>query len=62
MSKRDDQVSLKDMLSHACKAVELLGKTGRENLERDRTMQLALTRLPESRCTECCTPFEASSL
>ena len=47
MSKRDDQVSLKDMLGHACEAVELLGKTGRENLGRNRIMQLALTRLVE---------------
>jgi uncharacterized protein with HEPN domain len=35
------------LLSHAREAVELLGKTGREELGRDRVMQLALTRLME---------------
>ncbi|MEW6359028.1 MAG: DUF86 domain-containing protein [Planctomycetota bacterium] len=47
MSKHDDRVSLKDMLSHAREAVELLGAAGRDELERDRVMQLALTRLVE---------------
>ena len=47
MSRHDDKTSLKDMLSHAREAVELIGKTGREELERDRVMQLALTRLME---------------
>ena len=47
MSKHDDLISLKDMLSHASEALDLLGKTGREELGRDRVMQLALTRLVE---------------
>jgi uncharacterized protein with HEPN domain len=44
---RDDDVSLTDMLSHAREAVELLGTATREGLQRDRVMQLALTRLIE---------------
>jgi len=47
MSKHDDRVSLKDMLSHAREAVTILGTTGREELGCDRVMQLALTRLVE---------------
>ena len=47
MSKHDDRVSLKDMLSHAGEAVNILGITEREDLGRDRVMQLALTRLVE---------------
>ncbi len=45
MSKHDDRVSLKDMLSHASEAVELLGGASREELGRNRVVQLALTRL-----------------
>jgi len=47
MSRRDDQVGLNDMLSHAREAVDLLGGSTRQELERDRVMQLALTRLVE---------------
>lgn len=47
MSKRDDQVSLNDMLNHAREAVDLLADTSRDELARDRVMQLALTRLVE---------------
>ncbi len=47
MSRHDDEVSLRDMLSHACEAVELLGGSTCEDLERDRVRQLALTRLVE---------------
>lgn len=47
MSRRDDQVSLKDMLRHAREAVELLGNASREELAENRVMQLALTRLVE---------------
>ena len=47
MSKRDDRVSLADMLVHAREAVDLLGEANREDLESDRIMQLALTRLME---------------
>lgn len=47
MSRRDDHTSVGDMLSHAREAVDLLGKTNREQLEDNRTLQLALTRLIE---------------
>ena len=47
MSMRDDRTSLKDMLSHAREAAELLGDASREDLGRDRVVQLALTRLVE---------------
>lgn len=47
MSRHDDQVSLKDMLSHAREAADLLGDARREELERNRVLQLALTRLVE---------------
>ena len=47
MSKRDDVVSLRDMLDHAREAVELLGNAECEELGRNRVMQLALTRLVE---------------
>ncbi|MBI2568416.1 MAG: DUF86 domain-containing protein [Candidatus Schekmanbacteria bacterium] len=44
MSKRDDRVSLGDMLDHAREAVALLGAAGREELATDRLRQLALVR------------------
>ena len=47
MSRRDDHTSVGDMLNHAREAVDLLGKTNREQLEDNRTLQLALTRLIE---------------
>lgn len=47
MSRHDDQVSLKDMLSHACEAVELIENESREAFQQNRVMQLALTRLVE---------------
>ena len=47
MSRRDDHTSIGDMLSHAREAVDLLGKTNRKQLEDNRTLQLALTRLIE---------------
>ncbi len=47
MSKHDDRVSFKDMLSHASEAVELLGGASREELGRNRVVQLALTRRVE---------------
>ncbi len=47
MSKRDDVIVIKDMLDHAREAVELLGDAGREDLGKNRVMQLALTRLVE---------------
>ena len=45
MSRHDDHTSIGDMLSHAREAVDLLGKTNREQLEDSRILQLALTRL-----------------
>ena len=47
MSRRDDHTGIGDMLSHAREAVDLLGKTNRKQLEDNRTLQLALTRLIE---------------
>ena len=47
MSKHEDRVSLRDMLSHAREAADLLGEASREELGRDRVLQLALTRLME---------------
>ncbi|MEX2309721.1 MAG: HepT-like ribonuclease domain-containing protein [Pirellulales bacterium] len=47
MSKHDDAVSINGMLSHALEAVELLGDSTRDDLQHDRVMQLALTRLVE---------------
>ena len=47
MSRRDDQVILKDMLDYSLEAVELLGKSSRKDLSNNRMMQLALTRLME---------------
>ncbi len=47
MSRHDDQVSLKDMLSHTREAVELVEKESRETFQQNRVMQLALTRLVE---------------
>jgi len=47
MSKRDEVASLRDMLNHARKTVELLGDAECEELGRNRVMQLALTRLVE---------------
>ena len=47
MSKHDEMVSLKDMLSHAREAKELLGNKDRKDLGGNRVLQLALTRLME---------------
>jgi uncharacterized protein with HEPN domain len=47
MSKHDDLVSLKDMLSHSREAIELLSNTKRHELCKNRVLQLALTRLIE---------------
>ena len=45
MSMHDDRGSLSDMQDHACEAVALLGVKGRDELARDRVLQLALTQL-----------------
>jgi len=47
MSRRDDTVSLKDMLDYAREAVEMLGYGKPDELTRNRMLQLALTRLVE---------------
>ena len=47
MSRRDDSLSLRDMLDHAREAVELLGDTSQAQFVSNRVMQLALTRLVE---------------
>ena len=47
MSRRDNRVSIEDMLSHASEAVELLGEMSLEQLTGNRVMQLALTQLVE---------------
>ena len=47
MSKYDDLVGLKDMLSHAQEAVDLLRSSSKEDLGANRVLQLALTRLVE---------------
>ncbi len=47
MSMRDDQVCLDDMLSHAREALQLLGSRTSDDLQNDRVLQLALTRLIE---------------
>ena len=44
MSRFNDPTNLKDMLSHAREAVDLLGKVRREELGHNRVLQLALTR------------------
>ena len=47
MTRHDDQVSLGDMLDHAREAVEMLGGSTRADLDGNRMLQLALTRLVE---------------
>lgn len=47
MSKRDDRVSLVDMLIHAREAVDLLDEASADELKSNRVMQLALMRLVE---------------
>lgn len=47
MSRRDDRVSLVDMLNHAEEAVVLLGEASLSDLAKDRIMELALRKLVE---------------
>jgi len=47
MTLHDDQVSLRDMLSHSREASELMADSSLEELGRNRVIQLALTRLVE---------------
>ncbi len=47
MSRRDDRASLRHMMDHAAEAVEMsVGRT-RHELDKDRTLNLALVRLME---------------
>ena len=47
MSRRDDRISLVDMLNHAGEAVALLGEASLDDLAEDRVMELALRKLVE---------------
>ena len=47
MSRRDDSVSLRHMLDHAREATQLVRDRSRPDLDADRTLALALTRLME---------------
>jgi len=47
MSKQDDHVSMRHMLDYACEAVEMTRGRKRSDLDVDRMLQLALTRLVE---------------
>ena len=47
MSRRDDRVSLVDMLIYAREAVALSGQKSLKDLEKDRVVQLALQKLVE---------------
>ncbi len=47
MSRRDDSISIRQMLDHAREAVGIAASRSREDLDRDRILNLALTRLIE---------------
>lgn len=47
MSRRDDEVRLRHMLNHAREAVEMASGRARADLDADRQLNLALTRLIE---------------
>lgn len=47
MSKRDDRVSVRQMLDHAREAVALVRERSRRDLDIDRLLSLSLTRLME---------------
>lgn len=47
MSKRDPEIALQQMLSHAREAVEIIQGKSRADLDEDRLLNLALTRLIE---------------
>jgi len=47
MSRHDDSVSMQDMLDHAREAADMLRGKTRSDLDDDRMLQLALTRLVE---------------
>jgi uncharacterized protein with HEPN domain len=47
MSKRDSQITLQQMLTYAQEAVDLCAGKSRADLDQDRLLELALTRLLE---------------
>ena len=47
MSRRDETVVLRHMLDHAREAVQLTAGRGREDLDQDRLLSLALIRFLE---------------
>jgi uncharacterized protein with HEPN domain len=47
MSRRDPEAALRHILSHAREAVEIIGGKTRADLDSDRLLNLALTRLIE---------------
>jgi len=47
MSRRDDSVPMRHMLDHAREAVSMVSGRSRRELDTDRMLQLALTRLVE---------------
>ncbi len=47
MTQHDDNLSLRQMLDHAREAHALVAGKSREDLDRDRVLELALTRLVE---------------
>ncbi|HHH76176.1 MAG TPA: DUF86 domain-containing protein [Phycisphaerae bacterium] len=47
MSKRDDRISLQDMLDHSREAINLVGNLSFEEFSHNRVLQLAITRLVE---------------
>jgi uncharacterized protein with HEPN domain len=47
MSKRDPNLALRQILAHAREAVELTSEKSRQDLDHDRLINLALTRLLE---------------
>lgn len=47
MSRHDDAVGMRHMLEHAGEAVSMIQEKTKEDLERNRILQLALTRLVE---------------
>lgn len=47
MSKRDPEISLQQLLTHAQEAVDICSGKSREDLDSDRLLNLALARLIE---------------
>lgn len=47
MSRRDDRVSMRQMLDHAAEAMEALKERSRAELDQDRLLNLAIVRLLE---------------